>query len=243
MGMNAAQIHAAVAAKFGDAIGLLQPVPPAAPPVPTPAATLPGAAPSGLSPAAPVAPPKPPPSRSDPFFNVKAEKLVEVCQFLKTEPTLRFDFLEDVTATDHLKEGQIRVVYHLFSYQHRHGIVLKVELDRANSPHLPTVEGIWKTAEWLEREVFDLFGVNFDGHSDMRRIMMPDDWVGFPLRKDYQEAGGYQDISNVRDSSLVEYRRMDDAVREAVEKKAAAAASPAAPPAAAPVAPVTGTVH
>jgi NADH-quinone oxidoreductase subunit C len=200
--------------------------------------------------------------RADPFFNVKADKLVEVCRFLKTEPTLACDFLEDVTATDHLKENQIRVVYHLFSYQHRHGIVLKVELDRVlrppasapqpaepassgANPHLPTVEGVWKTAEWLEREVFDLFGVTFDGHSDMRRIMMPDDWVGYPLRKDYQEAGGYLDISNVRDSSLVEYRRMDDAVREAAEKKAAESAPPpATPPAAAPApAAGSGTVH
>lgn len=215
MALDAAHIHAPVAARFGDAIGPLQPV---APPVPEGAA------------AKPVAP-----SRSDPFFTVKADKLVEACVFLKTDPSLRFDFLEDVTATDHPKENLIRVVYHLFSYQHRHGIVLKVELDRAN-PHVASVEGLWKTAEWFEREVYDLFGVTFDGHPDLRRLMMPDDWVGFPLRKDYQEAGGYQDISNVRDSSLVEYRRMDDAVREAVEKKAAASA-----PGAAPAAP--GTVH
>ena len=182
----------------------------------------------------PLAPPA-----KDPFFVVKAEKLLELCRFLKSEPTLAFDFLEDVTATDHPKENLIRVVYHLFSYAHRHGVVIKVELDRA-APKVASVEPLWKTADWFEREVYDLYGVTFEGHPDLRRIMMPDDWVGHPLRKDYQEAGGYEDISNVRDSSLVEYRRMDDAVREAAEKKAAEAAPPA--PAAAPLAP-TGTVH
>ncbi|HUB08227.1 MAG TPA: NADH-quinone oxidoreductase subunit C [Myxococcales bacterium] len=202
MALTPEQIQAAVAAKFGDAVG-------------------------------PLAPPA-----KDPFFTVKADRLLEVCRFLKAEPTLAFDFLEDVTATDHLKENQIKVVYHLFSYAHRHGVVIKVELDRA-APKVASLEPLWKTADWLEREVYDLFGVTFEGHPDMRRIMMPDDWVGHPLRKDYQEAGGYEDISNVRDSSLVEYRRMDDAVREAVEAKAKAAA-PATP--STPLAP-TGTVH
>ncbi|MHB8420998.1 MAG: NADH-quinone oxidoreductase subunit C [Myxococcales bacterium] len=205
MALAPEQIQAALAAKFGDAVGPL--VPPA----------------------------------KDPFFTVKADKLLEACRFLKGEAALAFDFLEDVTATDHPKENQIKVVYHLWSYAHRHGAVIKVELDRA-APKLPSVEPVWKTADWLEREVYDLFGVTFEGHPDMRRIMMPDDWVGHPLRKDYQEAGGYEEISNVRDSSLVEYRRMDDAAREAAEKKAAAAAPATPAPAAVPLAP-TGTVH
>jgi NADH-quinone oxidoreductase subunit C len=165
------------------------------------------------------------PPNKDPFFNVAADRLLEVCRALKSEPAFRFNFLEDLTATDHLKENQIRVVYHLFSYPLRHSLVIKVECDRAQA-HLPSVESIWKTANWLEREVYDLFGVTFDGHSDLRRIMMPDDWVGFPLRKDYQEAGGYQDISNVREDPLAEYKRMDDAVREAATRSAAAGKPP-----------------
>jgi NADH-quinone oxidoreductase subunit C len=73
---------------------------------------------------------------------------------------------------------------------------VKVETDR-DKPTIATVEGVWKAATWLEREIYDLFGVNFEGHSDLRRILLPDDWVGYPLRKDYQEAGGYHGIGNV----------------------------------------------
>ncbi len=187
------------------------------------------------------------PPAKDPFFTVKAEAIVEVCRFVKSEPSLAFDFLEDLTAVDAPKENQIRVVYHLWSYQHRHGIVLKVEAERAR-PIVPSVEAIWKTADWMEREVYDLFGVAFTGHPDLRRIMMPDDWIGHPLRKDYQEAGGYEKISNVRDSSLLEYRRMDEAVRQAAETKAAATpapttAAPAAPPSPTSPLPSTGTAH
>lgn len=148
----------------------------------------------------------------DPFAIVKRERIVEVCRFLKTEPGLELDFLEDLTAVDWPKRNVIEVVYHLLSYTHRHSIVLKVELDRA-SPSVASVEGVWKTANWFEREVYDLFGVDFTGHPDLRRIMLPDDWIGHPLRKDYQEAGGWHGISNVRENPLVELKRLDDVRR------------------------------
>jgi NADH-quinone oxidoreductase subunit C len=127
------------------------------------------------------------------------------------------------------------VVYHLFSYRHRHGIVLKVEADRA-APSVPSVEAVWKAANWMEREVFDLFGVEFPGHPDLRRVLLPDDWVGHPLRKDYQEAGGYHGISNVRESPLVELRRLD----EVKMAEAARNRPPPPPPAPPPAAPATG---
>jgi NADH-quinone oxidoreductase subunit C len=94
------------------------------------------------------------------------------------------------------------VVYHLFSYTHNQQIVLKVDLPRDN-PKIPTVEGVWKVANWFEREVYDLFGVIFDGHSDLRRIMLPEDWTGYPLRKDYVEQEEYDGISTQR-APLVE---------------------------------------
>jgi len=149
-------------------------------------------------------------AKIDPFAVVKRERIVEVCRFLATEAGLDFDFLEDLTALDWPKRNVIEVVYHLLSYRHRHGLVLKVETDRA-APSVPSVEGVWKTANWFEREVYDLFGVDFPGHPDLRRIMLPDDWVGHPLRKDYQEAGGWHGISNVRENPLVELRRLDEA--------------------------------
>jgi NADH-quinone oxidoreductase subunit C len=150
----------------------------------------------------------------DPFCVVKRERIAEVCRFLKAEPGIDMDFLEDETAVDWPKRNVIEVVYHLLSYRHRHAIVLKVEADRA-APVVPTVEGVWKTANWFEREIYDLFGVDFPGHPDLRRIMLPDDWVGHPLRKDYQETGGWHGISNVRENPLVELKRLDDARKAA----------------------------
>ena len=166
----------------------------------------------------------------DAFCVVKRERIVEVCRFLASEPGLEFDFLEDLTAVDWPKRNVIEVVYHLVSYRHHHAFVLKVEADRA-APSVPTVEVVWKTANWFEREVYDLFGVEFTGHPDLRRIMLPDDWVGHPLRKDYQEAGGWHGISNVRENPLVELKRLDDARKAEV---AANAPPPPPPPAAAP---------
>jgi NADH-quinone oxidoreductase subunit C len=164
-------------------------------------------------------------AKVDPFCVVKRERIVEICRFLQSEPGLDFDFLEDLTAVDWPKKSQIEVVYHLLSYQHRHVFKMKVEADRT-APSVPTVEGVWKTANWFEREVYDLFGVDFPGHPDLRRIMLPDDWAGHPLRKDYQEAGGFHGISNVRENPLVELKRLDD-VKKA---EAAATAAPTAPP-------------
>ncbi len=146
----------------------------------------------------------------DPFCVVKRDRIQEVCRFLQSQPGLELDVLEDLTGLDWPKRNVIEVVYHLLSVKHRHSIVLKVELDRA-APSVPTVEGVWKVANWFEREVYDLFGVDFVGHPDQRRIMLPDDWIGHPLRKDYQEAGGWHGISNVRENPLVELKRLDDA--------------------------------
>jgi NADH-quinone oxidoreductase subunit C len=173
-------------------------------------------------------------AKIDPFMTVKADKIVEVCQFAKTETGLNFDYCEDVTGIDWPARNLIEIVYHLYSLQNRHQIVLKVETDRAR-PSVPSVQGVWKAANWLEREVFDMLGVIFVGHPDMRRILLPDDWIGYPLRKDYQEAGGYHGVSNTRFDPLVRLGQKVEEERKIIAATATATVSAPAPtPATAP---------
>jgi NADH-quinone oxidoreductase subunit C len=131
------------------------------------------------------------------------------------------------------------VVYHFYSLQQRHGIVLKVETDR-EQPRVASVAGVWQAATWLEREIYDLFGVTFTEHPDLRRILLPDDWVGHPLRKDYQEAGGYHGIENLRPNPLVQLAKVTEEKRKAVAAAAAAAAAAAPKPESAPPAGTSG---
>ena len=130
----------------------------------------------------------------EPYCSVDSQAIVEISHFLRDDSRLKFEVLSDLTALDWPKEEKIQVVYHLYSYSNKSQIVLKVDLPRDN-PKIPTLEGVWKVANWFEREVFDLFGVTFEGHSDLRRIMLPEDWVGYPLRKDYVEEEEYDGIS------------------------------------------------
>ena len=131
---------------------------------------------------------------------VPSEKIVEICQFLKKDPAFSFECLSNLTAID--RKDRFEVVYHLYSYQHRHELTLRVSLPREDNAHVETVESLWGCANWLERELYDLFGIKFDGHSDLRRIMLPDDWQGHPLRKDYKESEDYHGISTTRSSLL-----------------------------------------
>jgi len=137
----------------------------------------------------------------DPFIRVEPAAIVEVCRFLHDEPDLQFDALSNESGVDYKAKGAIEVVYHLYSYPHRHSIVLKVSTPRDN-PVVPTVETVWKAANWLEREIYDLLGVTFAGHSDLRRLLMPEDWIGYPLRKDFVEPEEYHGISTRRESLL-----------------------------------------
>ena len=138
----------------------------------------------------------------DPNLHVDPQAIVEVGRYLRDDPDLKFEILSDLTGLDLPKENKIQAVYHLYSYSYRHQIVLKVDLPREN-PRVSTMEGVWKAANWMEREIFDLFGIVFEGHSDMRRILLPEDWVGHPLRKDYVEQEEYDGISTQR-APLVE---------------------------------------
>jgi NADH-quinone oxidoreductase subunit C len=119
---------------------------------------------------------------------VPRERLLRVCGYLQ-EPGLEFDFLSDVSVMDRFpSEPRFDVNYHLLSIPTRQVVRLRVRLEGADST-VDSVTTIWPTADWHEREAFDLFGVRFSGHPDLRRIMMPEDWEGHPLRKDYPVEG------------------------------------------------------
>lgn len=117
------------------------------------------------------------------YVSVPAAKLIDVARFLRFDPPLSFDFLSFVTSIDW--KDRWEVVYYLVSTLHKHKLVLKVGLpDRAN-PEVASIADVWPTADWQEREIFDLMGIRFRGHYNLRRILLPDDWEGHPLRKDY----------------------------------------------------------
>lgn len=123
--------------------------------------------------------------REECSWKVSREKLLELTNSLKNNSELPFEVLFDVTAVDLTpSNGTIEVVYHVYSHK-IHGFVrLKVAIP-SDKPEIPTLSGIWKSAEWLEREVFDLFGVRFTDHPDLRRLVMPDDYEGYPLLKEH----------------------------------------------------------
>ena len=114
-----------------------------------------------------------------------SEQVPAIARALRDRPDLRCTLLAELTAVDlHPREPRFELVYTLVSLEHRFRIRLKVRLPGPDA-HVPTVSGVWPAANWLEREVWDLFGIVFDGHPDPRRLLMPEDWEGYPLRKDY----------------------------------------------------------
>jgi NADH-quinone oxidoreductase subunit C len=120
-----------------------------------------------------------------PEIIVDADQILVLADRLKQEPATRMDYLFCLTAADR-KDG-LNVVYHLTSTTHSHSLMVRVILADKVNPSVPSVSSIWRAAEFYEREVFDLFGIRFNGHPDMRRIFLEDDWVGYPLRKDYKD--------------------------------------------------------
>ena len=118
---------------------------------------------------------------------VPAASLVETCRVLRDTPSLRFNVLVEVTATDYLPiEPRFEVVYHLLSIPNRQRLRVKVRVGASElNGVVPTVQSIWPAAGWPEREVWDMFGIVFAGHGDLRRLLMPEDWDGHPARKDY----------------------------------------------------------
>lgn len=127
-----------------------------------------------------------------PWVVVDTQSIADVAAFAKNDPDLAFDNLMCLSAVDYPKETppRIEIVYHLNSSARDHRFVLKAFVPRSAAA-VPTVERVWGVANWHEREIFDLFGVRFEGHSDMRRILLPDDWAGHPLLKDWQDPDLY----------------------------------------------------
>ena len=125
---------------------------------------------------------------------IDASTLHSVCEHLYNNPETYFDMLTCITGVDNGAEAStMEVIYHLYSIPFNHSLMLKVILPREN-PEVETITTIWKSANWLEREVYDMFGIVFTNHPDLRRILMPADWKGYPLRKDYKHEETYRGI-------------------------------------------------
>lgn len=130
--------------------------------------------------------------RGDTTVLVRPESIEQVCLALRDAPELRYSFLSDITAVDWLeREPRYDVVYHMHSLETRARLTLKVQVggEETPDPDVPTVTSVWPAANFFEREVYDLFGIRFTGHPNLTRILMPSDWVGHPLRKDYPLTG------------------------------------------------------
>jgi len=132
--------------------------------------------------------------RGDTWLYIRKERLLEVCRLLRDDPDLGYLYISDITAIDWLlywekgeKPKRFEVVYNLYSPVHFQRIFLKVRVD--DGEPVPSVTGVWEGASYPEREVYDMFGIPFEGHPSLKRILMPDDWVGHPLRKDFPLGG------------------------------------------------------
>jgi NADH-quinone oxidoreductase subunit C len=127
-----------------------------------------------------------------PWIAIAPDRTKDICYFLCDTSSLQFDYLMCLSSVDN-KDGKLSVVYHLASMNHKHKIVLKTFCPRDN-PHVQSVGAVWGTAGWHEREAFDMMGIIFDEHPDLRRILCPDDYPGHPLRKDFKVPEFYQGI-------------------------------------------------
>lgn len=127
--------------------------------------------------------------RGDLTVTVRKDDIVSVCEFVKNDPDLAFDMLIDLCGVDMYRpEARFEVVYNLYSLKNKKYLRLKVNVDEAN-PIVRTVTGVWSGANWHERETFDMFGIKFSGHPDLRRMYMPEEYEYYPLRKDFPLMG------------------------------------------------------
>jgi len=134
-----------------------------------------------------------------PHLLVPTERIAGVCQFLHEHERTYFDLLECLTSLDNgVEAGTMEIAYNLYSIPYEHHLTLKIRFPRLSEagelPTVPTVSTVWRTADWHEREAYDLMGIRFSGHPDLRRLFLPEDWQGHPLRKDYTEQERYHGV-------------------------------------------------
>jgi len=130
---------------------------------------------------------------SDAYFAVHRDNLLPVARFLRDDDDLWFNFLKLITAVE--RKDVFSSVYHLYSYKHSFGITLRTDMPKDN-PTVDSVCGLWDSANWMERECYDMLGIRYRGHPELRRILLPLDWEGYPLRKDYVAPTTYGGIDN-----------------------------------------------
>jgi NADH-quinone oxidoreductase subunit C len=142
--------------------------------------------------------------RDQVFISVRQERILDICRHLREDPDISMDYLADLCGVDYPdRDLRFEVVYVLYSMKFRHRIIIKARIPES-SPGIDSVVPVWQGANWHEREVCDMYGIVFNGHPDLRRILMPEDWEGHPLRKDYPLKGresweykGYEELKDL----------------------------------------------
>ncbi len=132
------------------------------------------------------------------IIRLTPENMLDVCGHLFDDPSLLFDYLLCITSMDNQENG-LELAYNLYSYKNRHYLELRIVIQ--DNKAVPSVESIWKTADWHEREAYDMMGIEFSGHPNLTRILLPEDWEGFPLRKDYEESDYYHGMPIPKDKT------------------------------------------
>jgi NADH-quinone oxidoreductase subunit C len=129
-------------------------------------------------------------------LRILSDQIINLCSYLKSTEGLYFDTLSCITAIDNgVEKNTFEMVYHLYSIPYNHFLVIYTTLPRTNEhASVDSLSSLWRTADWHEREAYDLFGILFNNHPDLRRILLPADWEGYPLRKDYKEQEYYHGI-------------------------------------------------
>ena len=132
------------------------------------------------------------------IIRLTPENMLDVCGHLFDDPSLLFDYLMCITSIDNQENG-LELAYNLYSYKNRHYLELRIVIQ--DNKAVPSVESIWKTADWHEREAYDMMGIEFSDHPNLTRILLPEDWEGFPLRKDYEESDYYHGMPIPKDKT------------------------------------------